>query len=68
MDKTRVLEALEQWILDVTARGALATPAELQALPEVARAFLKHHETESFAERCAEYRALMNGSYNTSER
>lgn len=47
MDKTKVMEALEQWILDVTENRESATTEEVEVLPEVARAFLEHCETES---------------------
>jgi len=40
MSKEKVLEALGEWIVHVCEAKEMATPAEIAALPEIAKAFL----------------------------
>jgi len=40
MSKEKVLEALGEWIVHVCEAKEMATPAEIAALPEIAKVFL----------------------------
>ena len=41
-DRSKVLDALESWILRVADVKTKATPEELEILPGIARAWLEH--------------------------
>lgn len=41
--RTEVFEALADWILRVVEKEGLATPKEIEALPEVAKVFFESY-------------------------
>ena len=42
MDKSKVIEALGNWIIRITNEKTITTPEEVTALPEVAKVFLEN--------------------------